>query len=193
MTVIDQAAVLEALRERRSLGAMTAEPVAVDHVREMLEAAVRAPNHKRTHPWRFVVVAGEARERLGRAHREAVAAAHPDAPPARLDAEERKPLRAPVIVAALQRRTPADPVVDLEDYAAVACACQNLLLAGHALGYATMWRTGAMVDERQVRRELGIGDEERVVGFVYVGRPDPAATPKVRELTPIDAITTWLT
>ena len=64
-----------------------------------------------------------------------------------------------------------DPVQAREDRDAVAAAIENMLLAAHGTGLGAMWRTGAMVDEPEVREALGLGPGDAIVGFVYVGRP----------------------
>ena len=136
-------------------------------VEKLLAAAVRAPNHHLTQPWRFVVLAGDARAELGRtwaagATREGKDASRiPD-----------KVLRAPVIVCVLERPHLDNPkVVEVEEHHAVGAAIQNLLLAAHALGLGAMHRTGAPAVLPEVREYLGAAPDELIAGFVYVGYP----------------------
>jgi nitroreductase len=182
-------AVLGALRARRSVGRVTAEPVPREVVRAVLEAATWAPNHRLTQPWRFVVLTGGARAALGEAHARAVARARPETPPEGLAAQAQLPLRAPVVVVCICRPTADDPVVRREDRDAVAAAVQNLLLAAHAHGLGAMWRTGVMPDEPEVRDHLGLGDDDAIVGFVYLGYP--AVDPSPPERDPVDAVVEW--
>jgi nitroreductase len=174
--------VLEALRTRRSIGKLSGE-VADEEVRALVEAALWAPNHHLTEPWRFTVLRGQARERLGAAWASLVAAAtllQGEPRVALLQGEAAKPLRAPVLVVA-SVRTEADPVVAAEDFAATAAAVQNLLLAAHARGLGAMWRTGEMAQRVEIRAHLGLAPTDRIVAFVYLGRPamaPPAARPR---------------
>lgn len=167
--------VVEAIRERRTVGAFSDREVSRELVRELIEAAVWAPNHKHTEPWRFQVVAGAARDELA------------DAVLAELEAGGASPAkdprgklkRAPLFVAITQTASPEDPVRDLEDYAACCCATQNLLLAAHARGLAAKWSTGALAESAAAKRWLGIDEADRIVGYIYLGyAPEGARVPQ---------------
>ncbi|MDQ2857546.1 MAG: nitroreductase family protein [Candidatus Eremiobacteraeota bacterium] len=164
--------VIEALRTRRSIGKLDGE-VADDDVRSLVEAALCAPNHKLTQPWRFTLVRGDARRRLGAVWAEVAAAATSLDGTLRADfiaREAAKPLRAPALLV-VSTRTAADPVVAGEDFAATAAAAQNLLLAAHARGLGAIWRTGAMAYHPEIKAHLGLSPTDRIVAIVYVGRP----------------------
>ena len=167
--------VVEAIRERRTVGAFSDREVSRELVRELIEAAVWAPNHKHTEPWRFQVVAGAARDELADAvlaELEASGASPAKDPRAKLK-------RAPLFVAITQTASPDDPVRDLEDYAACCCATQNLLLAAHARGLAAKWSTGALAESPAAKRWLGIGEVDRIVGYIYLGyAPEGARVPQ---------------
>jgi nitroreductase len=115
--------VLEAIRTRRSVGKVDGEVTEGD-LRTLVEAALCAPNHKLTDPFRFIALRGEARARLGAAWA-AIAARMTPPPGVEPDAfiakEARKPLRAPLLLVAVTR-VDADPVVAEEDAAATALA-----------------------------------------------------------------------
>lgn len=180
---------LDAITSRRSVGRMLPDSVPRDVVAELLAAAITAPNHHLTGPWRFVVLAGDARRELGEAHARAVARDRPGLPSEGLAKEAARLERAPVVVAAVALGAD-DPVQAREDRDAVAAAIQNLLLAAHARGLGAMWRTGAMVDEPEVRDALGLGLRDAVVGFVYLGYP--AGPPPERAPRPgIDEVVVW--
>lgn len=183
-------AVLEAIHGRRSVGKVDGAELPRDLVRELLAAAIAAPNHHLTEPWRFVVLSGAARREVGEAHARAVLRERPDAPPEALERERARLERAPVVIACCV--APGDdPVQAREDRDAVAAAVQNLLLAAHARGLAAMWRTGVMADEPEVAEALGLAPGEAVVAFVYLGRPlGPAGRRPPRETDP-DAFTVW--
>jgi nitroreductase len=172
----------EALRTRRSIGKLAGD-VTDGEIRELVEAALWAPNHRLTEPWRFTVLRGAARERLGRAWAALVAGETPldvERREALASREEGKPLRAPVVIAASVRTDP-DPVVADEDFAATAAAVQNLLLAAHARGLGAIWRTGGMAYRREIREHLGLDAGDRIVAFIYLGRPamdPPQARPR---------------
>jgi hypothetical protein len=56
-------------------------------------------------------------------------------------------------------------------------------LALHAQGYAGMGRTGEAAHDVEVKRALGLGTDDAIVGFLYTGTP-AQTTP---ELTRPDA------
>jgi nitroreductase len=188
-------AVHEAIRGRRSVGRVLPDPIGRERIERLLEAAAWAPTHKMREPWRFVVFTGAGREALGRAHARAVARANPATPAEGLTAQAALTLRAPVVVACVCRPGGDDPVVRREDRDAVAAAVQNMLLAAHADGLGAIWRTGAFVDEPEVRAHLGCTDAEDIVGFVYVGVPQAGGGggEGVAVRRPVSEVTEWRT
>jgi nitroreductase len=174
--------VFEALRARRSVSALTDQVPTRETVQCIIEAAVWAPNHHLTEPWRFHILAGEAREAMGDAIADALADDLDLGDPinvGEVKAARMKLRRAPVVIVVSQEGNP-DPVVDRENYAACCCATQNLLLAAHAEGLAAKWRTGAMARYPAAREYLGLGDRDHIVAYVYLGYPAPSAPPDTR-------------
>lgn len=184
------AELLQAIRSRRSIGKCTEEVPDPSLIREVLEAATWAPNHKQTEPWRFVVLSGDARRELGEAMARAATRDMDDSEAA--DAEfakvARKPLRAPYVVAVYTIPNPIVP--EVEEIAATAAAVQNMLLAAHALGLAAMWRTGNLVFSPEVREFLQMPKNAHMLGTVYIGCPN--MSPPVRQRRSIDEVTTWI-
>jgi nitroreductase len=153
-----------------------------DALRKMLQAAVRAPDHGRLKPWKFLVIRGTAREAFGNLLAEGLRRRDPNATESQLDNERRKPLRAPVIVvaAALERETTRIP--RQEQIAGVDAATQNLLLAAHGMGYGGFWRTGNAAYDPHVKAGLGLAPETHIVGILYLGSVVRAGSPKAPEL-----------
>jgi nitroreductase len=176
--------VLEAIRTRRSHGRMLPDAPPRALIERVLDAAVCAPNHYLTEPWRFVVLTGEARGALGRAQEAALrrTLAHPEAPEHRaaLEKERAKPFRAPVVVVAAVERSALEKAVWLEEICATAAAVQNLLLAAQAEGLAAIWRTGETAYAPEVKEALGLPPEAQVLAIVYLGYPDRAQPPAAR-------------
>ncbi len=155
--------VQQAIRERRTIGQFSDQPVTREQIERLLEAAVWAPNHRSTEPWRFHVVAGAAREEMA----EAIAATVDEG---RARAARSKLTRSPVFIVVSQVRHEQDPVLDLEDYAACSCATQNLLLAAHAEGLAAKWSTGKLAHYVAAKEYLGLAAIDRIVAYVYLGQ-----------------------
>ncbi len=149
----------------------------------MFKCAVRAPDHGRLRPWRFLVLQGEALVQLGLAFE----ASQPGADEAKRQRLRAMPLRAPMIivgVATLDWEHKKVPV--WEQQVAVGIATQHLQLAAQELGYGTMWRTGEMTEADPVRRHLGLADNEQIIAFLYTGTVE--GEPRTAELQPLDEI-----
>lgn len=165
---------MHALATRRTASGFGAEPVARPLIEQMIEAATWAPNHKKTEPWRFHVLTGDARTALG----DRVAAWMQDAggaTEAQIESTCKKLVRSPAIVVVTQPGSPADPVRDLEDYAACCCAAQNLLLAAHGAGLVTKWSTGSLATMPPALEFFGLEPHDRIVGYIYLGYPSDGA------------------
>jgi len=180
---------IAAIHARRSVPRVRPDPLPREVVEELLGAAVRAPNHHLTAPWRFVVLAGDARRALGEAHARAVLRER-ELPPEGIEKEAARLERAPVVVVCIVSPRANDPVTVREDRDAVAAGVQNLLLAAGARGVGAMWRTGAMTDEPEVREHLGLAPSEAIVGFVYLGWPQEAPGP-ASPRPPLADVTRW--
>jgi len=183
--------VMEALRMRRSIGKLSGDVSDAD-VRELIEAALWAPNHRLTEPWSFTVVRGAARERVGAAWAAILGnetALEGEARQALLEREAGKLQRAPVLIV-VAVRTDSDPVVATEDFAAGAAAVQNLLLAAHARGFGAIWRTGEMAHRKEINAALGLAEGDRIVAIVYLGRA--AAEPPQARPRQIESVIRWL-
>lgn len=182
--------VIEAIRTRRSIGRLQGE-IPRETIRTLVELATWAPNHRLTEPWRFTVVEGAERERLGRLWGEIAANAQGLVGEQREESVRRdigKLLRAPVLIV-VSARTDPDPVVAEEDFAATAAAVQNLLLGASALGLGAMWRTGQIVHDPAVKEFLGLGATDRIVAVVNVGWPAmEVPAPRTRD---VDAVLSW--
>ncbi len=168
-------------------------PVARDVLLRLLEAAVRAPNHKLTEPWRFAVLTGASRDRFAeirRTHRES-RFADPSAPEAAKAIEKtwREARETPAFVV-VSTVVSDDPVRREEDLAAVWMAVQNLLTAATAEGLGTYVRTGGILEEPALRELVQAGDGVKLVAVVSVGYPAGPESPRRR--TPAGGKTTWL-
>ncbi len=179
---------IEAIRDRRMLPRVGPEDPTKEEIAELLELAVRAPNHHRTEPWRFIVLMGAGRKRLARAMRDEAVASGTDEDRATHDARA-KVERAPVIVVFTCVPSDDPKVVEQEELVATAMAMQNFLLAAYAKGLGAMLRTGAAAYHPSVAEHLQLAPNERVVGFVYLGYP--AAARETTDREPADTRTRW--
>ncbi|MGD9511967.1 MAG: nitroreductase [Geminicoccaceae bacterium] len=139
-------------------------------LQRILEAGAAAPDHGMLRPFRFLVVRDAGRERLGEVFAAFVSRAAPNASAAEIDKQRTAPMRAPVIVVVVARVDPTHPKIpEVEQIAAVAAAAQNMLLAAHALGFVAKWATGKQAYDATVKVDLGLGEPDRIIGFLYLG------------------------
>jgi len=152
----------------------------------MLQSAVRVPDHGKRVPFRFLRIRGEARARLGEALAARALELDPEASEAALDKDRQRFSHAPLVVAVVAVLDPHDDKIpELERLLSAGSVCFALLQAAQALGFGASWLTGWPAYDPAVLRLLGVGADERVVGFIHVGtpameaperdRPDPAA------------------
>src|SRR5919199_2586982 len=166
--------VSDGIRSRRTHKSFGPEPVPPETLEELFELARWAPNHHRTNPWRFRVVGPDTLVRLKEA------AGPAEAP--KLD-------RAPTLVVASAVLS-GDLVQDEEDICATACAIYAVLLAAHARGLASYWRTPRVLRTKAGRDAVGFPDGERFLGLIHLG---PAhGDPPPPERAPVDAVVTYL-
>ena len=184
--------VLEAIRTRRNVREFTDKPVTVDDLKTIIEAATWAPNHRHTEPWRFIVLAkdGELRKQVAQiVHDWTYDNIKNPNQKRRIDssaAAKREILDAPAFMYVYALEGPNEEVTR-ENYAATACAVQNLLLAAHSIGIGVGWSTGkpCLAD---VRSTIGAEPDWQTVGALYIGYP--AEKPEAKR-TPVDDVTTW--
>lgn len=172
---------IEAIHQRLSAGKMTSEPVPRVVIEQLLDAGAQAPNHYKVRPWRFVVLTGEGRRRLGDVMAGVFHRRFPEAEAAAIEKERAKPMRSPVIIA-VGVDQPAEPrVIAIENVCAVAAACENILLAATALGVGGHWRTGEAAEDPDVKHFLGFSADQLVVAFLYLGYPEGKPVPPERQ------------
>ena len=146
----------------------------------ILKAAVRAPDHGRLRPWRFVVIRGEGRGRFGDLLAQSCKSRKPDMAPEMLARERDKALRAPLIVIVAARVQPGARIPENEQILSAAAAAQNIMLAAHALGFGAMWKTGEPAYDPAVKEALGLQSTDAIVGFMYLGTRVGGPSPTVR-------------
>ena len=158
----------EATRPRRTHKAYGSEPVDRATLDELFDLARWAPNHHLTNPWRFRVLGPASLARLKEAAGAEAAG--------KLD-------RAPTLIA-------VTCVGDEEDRDATAVAAYIVLLAAHARGLATYWRTPAVLHTPEGRAAVGVEEGEQVLGLLHLGRPRQEQ--RVPERAPVGEVVSYL-
>ncbi len=179
--------VFEAIHNRHSEKKVKQDAVPRELIETLLDAAVQAPNHYKVRPWRFVVLMGEGRKKLGDVMAASQLNRHPDFPPKAFDACRALSLRAPVVIAVGVDKPSEPKVLEIENVCAAAAATQNLLLAAHAMGLGAKWRTSEWARDPMVKKFLGFEVDQHIIGFIYVGYPEfvtePAPRPSFEDRT----------
>lgn len=183
----------EAIARRTSVRVFRPDPVPRYVIERLIAAAIRAPNHKLTEPWRFVVVTGEAKRRyaeIRRAHR-ARRFENPESPEAvrAIEKTVKECLDTPAFIFVLCKESD-DPVRREEDYASVMMAIENLMVAATADGLGTFLRTGGIMSLPEVRELVGAQEGFRIVGIVSLGYV--LAEPEPTRRTTASEFTRWL-
>lgn len=181
---------LSLLHERVSIANLVEPGPTPEQMDALFKAALRAPDHGALRPWRFLVIEGEARQKLGKLFRQVGLQLNPDAPEAFLEKCEKMPLRAPCLVAVVVRYQEHPKVPQQEQLLSAGAAAQNILLAAYAQGLGAIWRTGWVCDEPLLGESMGLAENERLVGFLYIGSRGPI-TPPLRPLATSDFVSNW--
>lgn len=157
-------------------------------IETMLAAAARAPDHGKLRPWQFVTIRGNARLALGALLEASLRRRDPDMVEVAYERERAKAMRAPVIIVVAAKTQPDHPKIpEIEQVMSAACAAHAIMLAAHAQGYGSMWKTGGPAYDPQVKRALGLERHDHIVGFLFVGTlvaetPAHVKRPDFREL-----------
>ncbi len=191
---IKATSILEIIAQRRSIGKMTGECPSRTQIERILGAATHAPNHHNAQPWRFIVLAGNARVELGKVMAESLlaraGALDGEKGRAMLEKERTKLLRAPIVIVAVAEHPQQSNVLEIENIEAVAAAVQNMLLVAEELELAAMWRTGDAAYDPRVKQWLKLAPEDHIVAFLYLGYP--AIPHQERRPIPFQEKTSWL-
>lgn len=181
---------LEALLTRTSAPRLSG-PVPADAVLDNIcKAALRAPDHGLLRPWRFLMISGDGRDKLGELFVQAQREDEPEASDVALEKTRGKPLRAPLIIVVIARLSEHPKVPQVEQMISAGAAAENMMIAAHAQGLGAMWRTGGMAYHPRVAVGLGLDDNERIVGFLYLGEIEGRSRSMV-DLPIDDFFETW--
>jgi nitroreductase len=168
-----------------------AEPAPDDaQLRQIFDAALRAPDHGGLRPWRFVLIRGDARLKLGEILVDLAASRSPDEPRSAHEHRRGRALAAPVVIALVASIATRTKVPEVEQLLAVGAAAMNMLNAVHAMGFGGFWATGADSYEPGMHRALGLADSDRLLGFLFVGTP-PEGTRAVARPSSDAFVTEW--
>src|SRR5262245_25357493 len=163
---------LDLLKTRRSVKPieLTGPPPGPAELDTLLTIASRVPDHGKLTPWRFIVFEGEARAKAGELIAAVFKTANPHATSDQIAFERNRLARAPLVIAVVSRAAPHVKIPEWEQVLSAGAAAMNLVTAAHSLGFAASWLTEWYAYDRAVLDALGLAPNEKIVGFVHIGR-----------------------
>ena len=184
--------VLDTIKTRRTIKPeeFNGKKIADNLINELLEAANWAPTHGYTEPWRFIVFSDP--KKFGKIHADLFKQETPTEQflQKKYDAILHKPDLASHIIVAVMKRGSNQNIPEIEELAATACAIQNILLLATENKIAAYWGSGGMTYHPSLKAHFGFSEEDKVLGFLYLGYSDKE-TPKGFRNTSIEEKTTW--
>ena len=151
-----------------------------EDLRKILEAGMRVPDHGRLTPWRFIVIRGDAREKMGEVLAETFKKNNPDAIEEQVEIERERLTRAPVVVAVASKVVKEHKIPEWEQMLSSGAACQTMLIAALSMGYAAQWITEWYAYDPTVKAALGLEPDDRIAGYLYLGSEAGEATERAR-------------
>lgn len=179
------------LTRRSAKIAQLGEPgPSAEQLQTILTAATRVPDHRKLAPWWFVVFQGDARRAFGEAVlRPAYQQEDKEAAPAKLDLEAERFTSSPVVIAVISRMKESK-IPQWEQVLSAGATCMNLCHAAQALGFGANWVTQWYSFNPLVHEKLGLDENDRIAGFIYIGTP--AAANEERERPALtDIVNPW--
>jgi nitroreductase len=181
---VDEIGLFEAMYSQLQITRYRRDPVPIELIEQVIDAATMAPNGNNGQPWEFVVVTDPALvEHIGTIYREAWLDMMGRTPPpdesaahraARRLAEHMPEVPAIILVCADHTRGPrnfklGDPVVRGRVGGSIFPAVQNLFLAARALGLGTRLTMVHGQREPELRELLGMPEHVEIVVLTPIG------------------------
>ncbi len=164
------------IQKRVSINKFNEKKVNIDLIKELLDGAVYAPNHKMREPWRFVLLEGEGKKKFVSDYISQLSDLQKEESVQLLS----KVFQAPFVVAFIMPVN-KDFRDELEDLQAVAALIQNYLLLSTEANLSTSWKTPKYIESEVFKEVIGCQPNEIVVGLVMTGYSDMVVQPKPRK------------
>lgn len=160
-------------------------------IKEILINATWAPNHGKQEPWHFTVFSGKGLQKLAtfqsEFYKQEAGENFKEITYAKL---QQNPLKASHVIAIGMKRTSNKNIPEIEDIEAVSCAVQNIYLSVTAYGLGGYWTTGGVTYKESAKSFFGLGEEDKLLGFFYIGLVALPSTGGTRKS--IEEKTTWI-
>ncbi|GAN87142.1 nitroreductase [Komagataeibacter intermedius] len=174
---------LDLLLSRFSTDALMEPAPTGDVLHAILSTAMRAPDHGKLRPWRYVLVRGDARSEVAQRVVASMKRLDPDVDPAKIEKRQSRFSTMPLVIVLGMHLRPEHKIPLIEQELAVGAAAMNILNALHATGFGGVWVSGDVAYDPELAAELGFRAPHRLAGFLFVGTPKPDARgPKRRDV-----------
>jgi nitroreductase len=173
---------LQLLRSRASVSSrlLQAPGPNADELAQLLNIAMRVPDHGKLTPWRFLLIQEEARQRTSDRLCARKLALEPGIGVEALEKERLRFLHAPVIVVVIAQISKPHKIPEIEQRLSAGAVCMQLLNAAAASGFAGQWLTGWAAYDADIAEFLGLAENESVAGFIHLGHSTHAAPERPR-------------
>ncbi|MGB3591321.1 MAG: nitroreductase [Nonlabens sp.] len=170
-----------AIKTRRSIFPVDYIPgnVLPDDLVEILESSRWAPTHKKTEPWRYKVIQGEARTRLGDFMMAQFEENEGKPAGIKLRKQKEKMQASAAIILIFMNRDSKERIPEWEEIAAVSMSVQNMWLTAHSLGYGAYWSSPKSYAHMKKFESIQVGENEKFLGFFYIGNHSIREMPTV--------------
>lgn len=178
----------EVIRSRRTIKRFKKDQVTLELIKELLDIAVWAPNHKMREPWRFIAFLDEGKKHLAEILKNEKEKGKFSRP---MNQEKfERLLSIPAFVVVVMQVDPR-PNIFQEDFAAVSACIQNFQLVAWERGIGMLWNTDQTIYSPTFHAQIGVKSGEKVVGIMQIGYPD--MIPKAQQRTSIEEKLTVIT
>lgn len=181
---------LEAIQTRNSVPILTDPAPTSEEMSEVYKGALRAPDHARLRPWKFIEVRGDSRDKLAKIFIDTATALNSDLSENEISKLEKAPHRAPMVIILAANIKEHPKVPEIEQIISLGAAAQNILLGIHEIGYSAVWRTGNMAFNPEITKFLGLEENFKIIGYLYVGTSTGKEKP-IPELEIQDFLEVW--
>lgn len=163
---------LDVLLSRASTDHLTAPAPDKEQIARILSAGLRAPDHGKIRPWRYVVIKGKHRAEFAEQVVKAMIALDPDVPQKKIDKRRHRFTEMPMIIALVMAIEPDSKIPVLEQELSIGAGTMNVLNALHAEGFGGFWVSSDFAEQPCFRDALGLGETQRLAGFLFAGTPE---------------------
>jgi nitroreductase len=158
---------------------------------QILANADWAPNHGKEEPWRFTVFTDDGLQKLAdfqsEFYKQGAGENFKEGTYLKL---QQNPLKASHVIAIGMKRSLNKNIPETEDIAAVACAVENIYLSVTAYGLGGYWTTGGVTYKEKAKSFFGLGDNDKLLGFFYIGHIAVPSTGAKRR--PLEEKISWV-